>query len=210
MVAAKGVGEVRVRPDQVEITVGVSVRNTTLEDVRSDVDDTSAAIISQLNDQGVNSDDVQTSFISLQPVYTFEDVTGDSTPDYYLGEQDITFLLRNISNYNDVIQGLYNAGINTISGITFKVSNQTEYESEARSRAVQNAVDIATELVDALGVRLGRIYSITDETNTQPPGPYPVAESSSSGNGPSIAAGQIVITSTVNLSYFIVGQGDDD
>ena len=70
LVNVNGVGEVRVQPDQVMLSMGVEVREKSLEQARKQADSKAAAIIAYLNKQGISEKDIQTSYMSIYPIYT--------------------------------------------------------------------------------------------------------------------------------------------
>jgi len=203
LVTVTGTAQVNATPDQAIITVSVTERNTSVDTVRTNVSNKSAALISYLEGQGVDKNDIQTSFISLQPI--FNDSTGvETTPDAYESQQSLTFTLKNLNNFDTIIGGLFQNGANSIDGVTFQIANQTTFVDQARNMAIQNAMNIATDLAQAVNNGLGNVYSIQDQTNIPPPIVIPVsslATAQSGDNGPSVAGGQVTITSTVLVSF---------
>src|SRR5687768_15644367 len=85
LVNVNGIGEVRVQPDQVILSMGVEVREKTLEQARKQADLKAAAIITYLKKQGVNEKDIQTSYMSIYPVYTSGEY-GKASPDFYTAQ----------------------------------------------------------------------------------------------------------------------------
>ena len=68
LVNVSGVGEVRVQPTEVVVSLGVETREKTLEAARTETDKKAAAIISYLKKQGVEERNIQTSYVTLQPI----------------------------------------------------------------------------------------------------------------------------------------------
>ena len=204
LVNVQGNGRVRVPPDQVEVTVGITQRANTVAAVQSQVDTVSANIIAYLKRNGVEDRDIQTTVVSLYPFYN--DTTGDGQvrPVFYTASKSITFTLRNVARFDRVLAGLYGVGANTVSGVTWKLDDPQEAKQEAKRRAVAQAQEIAEALTDELDVSVGDVYSVNDQThdNQYYPVVYGAADFRGS-SGSSVARGVVEVTATVSVSYYI-------
>ncbi|HEY4651917.1 MAG TPA: SIMPL domain-containing protein [Pontibacter sp.] len=208
LVSVTGVGEVRVQPDQVVLSMGVEVREKTLEQARKQADAKAAAIISYLKKQGVSEKDIQTSFMSVYPIYTSGEY-GKASPDFYTAQKTMTVLVRKLNKFDDLMSGLYGAGVNRVDGVSFQVTDIEKYRAEARKKAVANAKQKATTLTSELGAKTGRVYAINETTTGGRPMPI-YAESAmmktmndAAADGPSIAGGEVIVTSNVSVSFVI-------
>ncbi|WP_299824416.1 SIMPL domain-containing protein [uncultured Pontibacter sp.] len=207
LVSVTGVGEVKVQPTEVIVSLGVETREKTLDAARKETDKKAAAIISYLKKNGVDTKDVQTSFVTVQPVYNRGEY-GITTPDMYLAIKTMTVKIKKLDKYDEILSGLYGVGVNRVDGIQFQVADMEKYKAEARKKAIANAKQKATLLTGELGAKVGRVYIINESTNGGGPRPmYKTAmmESASfdAGGGPSIAGGEVVISSSVDVSFII-------
>src|SRR5687767_5191614 len=73
LITVTGKGKVRLPPDQVIVTVAVELRHESLDQVLKENDSKTAAIIAYLKKQGIGSKDIQTSYISVEPYYSYEE-----------------------------------------------------------------------------------------------------------------------------------------
>ncbi|MBC5773661.1 SIMPL domain-containing protein [Pontibacter sp. KCTC 32443] len=208
LVNVNGVGEVRVQPDQVILAMGVEVREKTLEQARKQADAKAAAIISYLKKQGVSEKDIQTSYMSIYPIYTSGEY-GKASPDFYTAQKTMTVIVRKLNKFDDLMSGLYGAGVNRVDGVQFQVADIEKYKAEARKKAVNNAKQKATALTTELGAKVGRVYAINESTNGGRPIPlYAEAammktQDSAGAEGPTIAGGEVIVTSNVSVSFII-------
>ena len=212
LVSVNGKGRVRVRPDFVEITVGIDQRGKTVKQLQDDVDAKSASIISYLKRNGVKDRDVQTSQVNLSPYYSYTGSEYGSTQvDFYTATKSVTFVLRDISRYEKVLSGLYKLGVNTVSGINFKVDDAQAQKQEAKRRAVAQARKIAEALTEGLNVTVGKVYSLDDQTyDTQVfPIVYAPLEFRRSGSDTTIAGGEVEVTATVAVSFQLMNEQQD-
>lgn len=206
LVTVTGVGEIRVPPTEVIINLGVETRANTLEEARKETDKKAASIISYLKRQGVSERDIQTSYVTLQPMYTGGEF-GKTSPDFYHAQKTMTVRVKRLNRFDDLLAGIYDAGVNQINGINFQVEDEERLKEQARRRAVADAKRKATVLTSELGARVGRVYAINEIERGRGPQPmYKAAMMEASYDrsaGPSIAGGEVVVSTEVNVSFLI-------
>ncbi|GAB3534856.1 SIMPL domain-containing protein [Pontibacter brevis] len=208
LVSVSGVGEVRVQPTEVVVNLGVETREKTLDAARSETDKKAAAIINYLKKQGVEAKDIQTSYVTLQPMHNGGEY-GRTTPDFYLAQKNMTVTIKKLNRFDEILSGIYGVGANHVHGINFQVSDLNRYKAEARKKAVADAKQKATALTGELGARVGRVYAINDGGSAGGPGPLyksailMEAAAYDGAGGPSIAGGEVVVTANVDVSFII-------
>jgi len=210
LLSVQGKGEVRKEPDKASISIGVLLRNFTLESTREGADKKSADIIAYLQDQGINSTDIKTSYVTLQPYYDYSQVNdGDASPDYYIASKSLTFILRNLTKFDDIMEGLYANGVNSFNGIEFQIDDEEEQMILAKRRAIRNAKEIANVFAEELDIEVGRVYSVSDQS-TERGSPVPYYSNSDNvkvydgTTGPSIAGGVVVIEAYVDVKFYVI------
>lgn len=205
LVSTSGLGEVRVQPDQVVFRVGVELREKTLEETRKQADQRTAALISYLKKSGIEDKHVQTAYLSIQPVYSGE--YGQTTPQFYQATRTISVTLKKIDNFDELMTGLYKAGANRVDGISYETSQLRKYQDEARKKAVQDARQKAVLLASELGAKVGRPYQINEGGNGGPQPMYyaktAMREMSMDAGGPTLALGEIIVSSVVEVSFLL-------
>jgi uncharacterized protein YggE len=209
LVSVNGVGEVKLEPDEVVINLGVEMREKTLDQARKQTDNKAAAIIAYLRKQGVDAKDIQTSHVNLQPIYTSSEY-GKANPDFYMAQKTMTIVVKKLNRFDELLSGLYDNGVNRIDGIYFRVSNVEKHKAEARKRALADAKQKANAMTSELGAKVGKVYSISEQSmGGAPRVQYAKSamvmeqDMAQSGGGPSIAGGEVIVTSIVNVSFVI-------
>lgn len=209
LVTTSGTGEVKVQPDEVVISLGVESRSKTLDEARKQTDDRVAAIINYLKKNGVDSKNIQTTFVNVSPVYT-GDYYGQTSPEFYIAQKSMTVTLKDIRKFDEVLAGVHKAGVNRVDGIEFRTSELQKHREQARKLAVQAAKQKAIALTAELGAKAGRVYRIEEVASEGIPRPLfgkmsnRMAEAvAMDAGGPTIAAGQITISATVDVSFII-------
>lgn len=207
LVSVEGKGEVKVQPDEIVLNLGVETRDRTLETAREQTDKKVAAILTVLKKAGVDAKHVQTTYMSVQPIYSGENY-GQSTPDSYMAQKSMTVTIRNISKFDEIMAGVYKAGGNRVDGIHYRSTKLEQHREEARKLAVQAARRKADSLTKELGTKVGRVYNITESSSEGYPRPMQnmykgmmMEARTGGGEETTISPGEITITAHVQVSF---------
>lgn len=200
VVNVTGEGIVKVEPDQVLIKSRIEHEGDSAAEVKRQNDEVVDKVISYLSSQGVDKKDIKTEYINLNKRYDYNDKTYS-----YVANQAITITLKDLEDYEKIMKGLLENGLNRIDGIQFKSSEMEKYEKEARKSAVLDAQKRAKELAQPLGQEIGNAVSISemDYNSFQPV--YRMDEavemSAAKGSQQTIAPGELEIKIKVNVAF---------
>ena len=201
-ISVSGEGKIKAIPDQVFISIAVETKGTNATDVKKQNDTTIEKVLQFITKFKVPKSDVQTKSVSLNPQYDYEKKKRN-----YNATQTIEILLKNISQYDALMEGLVDAGINRINSVEFKTSKLTEYQSEARKLAMKEAKSKAEDYVSVLGQKVGKAITITDNTQNYYPQPMYAMKTMAMDQAESpretLAIGEINISATVNVSFLL-------
>ena len=201
-ISVSGEGKIKAIPDQVFISIAVETKGTNATDVKKQNDATIEKALQFITKFKVPKSDVQTKSISLNPQYDYEKKKRN-----YNATQTIEILLKTITQYDGLMEGLVDAGINRINGVEFKTSKLIEYQSEARKLAMKEAKLKAEDYVFVLGQKVGKAITITDNTQNFYPQPMyamkAMAMDQEVATRETLAIGEINITAKVNVSFLL-------
>ena len=201
-ISVSGEGKIKAIPDQVFISIAVETKGTNATDVKKQNDATIEKALQFITKFKVPKSDVQTKSISLNPQYDYEKKKRN-----YNATQTIEILLKTITQYDGLMEGLVDAGINRINGVEFKTSKLIEYQSEARKLAMKEAKSKAEDYVFVLGQKVGKAITITDNTQNFYPQPMyamkTMAMDQEVATRETLAIGEINITAKVNVSFLL-------
>jgi uncharacterized protein YggE len=164
-------------------------------------------VIAALKRVGIADRDIQTSNLSLNPVYAEQrrlpDGRADETPPKITGYQvsnTVTVRQRNLAEFGKVIDTLVSAGANQVNGPTFEVANSDAATDEARIDAVRKARTRAELYASAAGLKLVRVLTISETGGFSPPVPMYRMAMKSSDSTP-VAPGEVALNVTVAVQF---------
>lgn len=198
-----GEGKVKVIPDQATIAVTVETKGNNAKDVKKQNDEKIDAVLKFIKKMNLAPADYKTQRVSLNPQYDYEKKKHN-----YNATQTIEILLRDLSKYDELMEGLVDQGINRIDAVTFQSSKLAQYQSEARKLAMKDAKMKAEDYVSVLGQKVGRAMTISDNSQTYYPQPvYASMKSMESSDTAqpreTLAVGEINIIANVTVSFIL-------
>jgi len=204
IITVSGEGKVKVAPDQASISISIETKGSKAADVKQENDKKMDAILKFIKKSNIASEDFQTQRISLNPNYDYEKKKYS-----YVATQTVQILLKDLSKYDVLMEGLINEGINRIDNVEFKSSKITQIQSDARKLAIKDAKAKAEDFVSVLGQKVGKAILISDNSQAYNPQPrmYTMKASSmdkfESAPRETLAIGEIEITANVSVNFVL-------
>jgi uncharacterized protein YggE len=196
-----GEGIVRVVPDEVTITVRVENTGNEAKALKMLNDNIVNDVLQTIKRMGIKDKNVQTEYVNLSKNYDYNKKTYN-----YSANQTISIYLKDLKKYEPLMDGLMSSGINRIDGISFSSSKEMELKSQARKKAVENALMKAKEYVGVLNQTIGNAVSISEFQNSIAPQPMYKAmamQGDSAGEKETLAPGEIEIRTSVNVRFVL-------
>jgi uncharacterized protein YggE len=167
-------GEVTRVPDIAIISTGVVTRSATAGGAISQASARMARVRAALKGAGVEDRDIQTSNISLNPDYQYENNQPPKLAGYQ-ASNNLTVRFRDIANAGKIIDALVAEGANQINGPTMTIDKPEGALDEARARAVASGRARAELYARSLGLRVVRVVSVGESGSSYPvPPPMPM------------------------------------
>ena len=165
-------GEVSRVPDIAIISAGVVTRAPTATAAISQNAARMERVVAALKRAGIAERDIQTSSVSLNPDYVYEErqpprLTG------YQATNMVTVRFRDIRNSGKVLDALVAEGANQISGPSLTIDKPEAALDEARTRALAAGRARADLYARSLGMRVVRLLSVSEGGGYQVPPPMP-------------------------------------
>ena len=161
------------------------------------------ALVSALEADGVPAKDLQTSGLSVQPLYN---ASGQKITGYQVSNM-VTVTTSNLGGAGALIDDAANAAGNAIrvDNISFSLKDDTALSDQARAAAVRQAEGQAQLMATAAGMSLGHLCSLVD--NSSVPTPLSFASGAPGrATAPStpVQPGQEQVTANVTAVYELV------
>ena len=168
-------------PDMAVFNAGVTTQGNTAAGALAENSRAMTQVIAALKRAGIAERDIQTSNLSIQPIYADPNrdammaarVSGQpyvppppeqSVPRIvgYTANNNVSVRQRDLKDFGKVIDTLAAAGANQINGPMFQMDNQEPALDEARLDAIKAARARAELYANATGLRIERILSINE------------------------------------------------
>ena len=192
-----GEGIVYATPDMVNISISIEKEGLDLKNLRQKNGEAVAQVL-QLLSKEVPMENFQTSYVSL-----YKDDYNKLNK--YRVVQNINIKLEDISKYDNLMNAIFDAGVNRIDGISFGVKNKEKLLQEARVAAIDDARKKALLYAVSLDQNIGKAIKIK-EVNSHFNDIQPVERMSkmslgSTGSDNTLAVGKIAIEAQVNVAF---------
>lgn len=217
-ITVTGKGEIKATPDIATFSVTIDEKAKDMKTARDAASKKSTAIVAYLKNQKIEDKDIQTADYGFSPQYEYGGAVcspngycppGKQILTGYDVTQTITVRVRDTTKAGDVLAGVGSLGASSVSGLTFTVDSEDLLQSQARTKAIDDAKAKAEALAGQLGVSLVRIVGFNEDgTNPRPiymqaKASNSIALSAEAVPTPSIPTGENIFTSNVSVTYEI-------
>lgn len=196
-------GKVSVTPDAVRIFATVSLIAESSKSALESANANSKRVRDAFLANGIDRKDIRTQSVTVYPEYNYSQDRG-STLVGYRASQSFDVVVKNASNAGVVVDAIVNAGgdnlqVNSVSPFLLNTASATE---SARVSAVANAKAKANSYAKLLGVKLGKVISLSEGSSPTFSGPIFAMEKSADG-ATEIDLGQQEVTVTITVKWSI-------
>lgn len=205
-----GEGSVDLAPDMAILSLTVTRQ---AETARAALDANSLAmqdVQAAMTNAGIEARDLQTSDFSIQPNYFYppQQPSGSREPPKIVGytvRNSLIVRVRDIGAVGVILDKSVSLGVNEGGNITLTNADPSGAITSARVKAMQHAIDKASTLAGAAGVKTGRILEISEQSFSPRPIPMARAEMAlgMSADSMPVAAGENTYSVSVNVTFAI-------
>lgn len=193
-ISATGQGTASLPPDKAVISASVQTEATAASDALDQNSRTVAAVIAAVKAQGVGDAGIQTTQLTLYPVYASSTTCNQGQPplpygtvygpaascdepsppptvSYFQVTEGLSVTTTDLSNVPVLVEAMVGAGITQFSGIQYGWQNPEQLQTMAIQAASADAQREAQTLAASLGVTLGPVLSSSLVYSSAPPLP---------------------------------------
>ena len=198
-----GEGSVSAAPDFARVTLGVASTGKTAGEAMAANAKAANALVSLIKAEGVAPADIQTSEMSISPMFS-QPAHGQETAPTITGysvTNNVAVTVREIPRLGALLDKAVTAGANSVYGVGFGHNDTSALLDKARPRAVEDAKRKAEIFAGAAGAKIGRLMVLTEEAGRQPPIAFSRAFAASAPAPTPSEAGEDKLTVTVTARF---------
>ncbi len=216
-ISVYGHADVKVAPNEVEISMSVETHNFAIDKAREENDSKTSDILSMARKYSIEDKYIQTSYMEVEPRYDQKyDANGHESERNFSGyyvTKHISVTLRDISKFEKFIAEALKFGTNYIQNTSFATTELRKYKDQARLDAIRAAKEKAMALAGELGLKLGKPIMIS-ENGIRPSNAYDARWNFSSNlsreeansashpeEGSSVAPGELKVEADVSVTF---------
>lgn len=189
-------------PDVADISSGVVTAAPTAAAALAANATRMTAVVAAVRRAGIATRDIQTSGLSLQPQYRYE----NNQPPVLTGYQatnTVALRVRDLASTGKLVDALVAVGANQINGPNFRVDAADAALDEARTKAVTTARARADLYARASGLHVKRIVSISESGGERFPQPIMMmsAPRAKMADSTPVAAGEVSLAVNVTMMF---------
>ena len=197
-------GETKVVPDMATISLGVQNEAPTAAQAISDNAQKMTRVIAALKKAGLTDREIQTSSLSLNPQYVYQENLPPRLTGYQASNQ-VVVTVHDLARLGPVVDATVNAGADNVGGISFSIDDPHPAEDAARLEAVEALRAKADLYAKAMGYRVARLVTMSEGGGGYaPPPPMPMyAQSMKAERDVStpISAGETKVRVDISATY---------
>ena len=199
---------VKIAPDVADVSIGVRIVRDRADAASQEAATEMAKVVAALEAAGIAVEDIQTTNLSLNPVWNYD--RNPATITGYEAANIVSIVVRDLDGLGALIDAAVEAGATSIDSVSFRLEDTTAVMATAREAAVVAARAKADTLAAAAGVTITHVASISEASYNQPTPIYYGREMAAVAGDAMMAetptyAGQVEIAVTVYITYAIEG-----
>lgn len=198
-------GEVRQRPDQATISLGVTTEAPTAAEAMRLNAVKMNQVIAALKKGGIADRDIQTSGLSLNPQYVYVENQAPRLSGYQ-ASNTVTVVVRDLGKLGQAVDATVNAGATNVGGISFGLQDASAAEDAARLEAAKALQARAELYARAMGYRVARLVTFSEGGGYSAPPPMPVYAMARMDKAEStpVEAGELKVRIDVSATFELV------
>ncbi len=205
-ITVSGTGETSISADVAIISLGVSARDRDVLKAQQQVNATIARIRNALIEKGVGETDINTDYMNIYAIYDYSNDQEQLTA--YSASSTLAIRVTDIDAVGTLIDVSFEAGANTLNGISFSASSTEKARNESLQKAVADARAKAEILAEEAGLKITGIVSVSEGSTSSYENSvsnFAARASETMGKeedaGTVVQAAKLIVNATVVITY---------
>ncbi|MDQ3268862.1 MAG: SIMPL domain-containing protein [Pseudomonadota bacterium] len=193
-------GEARRVPDVGRVSAGVVTQAADANAAMRANAEQMTRVIDAIGRAGIAGRDIQTSGVSLNPQYRYDEnqppaITG------YQASNAVQITVRDLARLGAILDALVSVGANQINGPSLEVEDTQGAYDEARRAALEQAQQRARMYAASLGMQVRRIVSISEGAGMGPPMPMMAMARMEKSSDTPISPGENTLSANLDVVF---------
>jgi uncharacterized protein len=203
VITVTGTSQVFASPDEATVRLGVMEQAATAQEAQGKANAVIQKMLRALSALGIAKENIQTSRMSLSPVYN-QPRPGDMPKiSGYQAQDVLSIRLTNFDLVGKVIDAGTSSGVNTVDGIDFQLRNARGPRTQAYKDAVADARSKADAIASALGLKITGVYDVHADSGGYVPMPRTMGMKMDAAAFTPVEPGQMEVSVNVTIRYRI-------
>ena len=211
LISVTGEGTAQAIPDMATVRFGIVVRDEDPEEARRINAETAKEAMNAIRNLDIDESKLSLQTLRLQPVREYDPETRRQKEKGYEATRELVVVVEELDQLPTLISQLVQKGANRLNGITYGLKDQNAAKDAALVEAVSRAKQKAELMSSALGVRVGEVMQIQEQSMNVPQplmmreaAPQVMLSKSSAAPEPdAYAAGEIEVKATVRITFLL-------
>lgn len=209
VIVVSSTAQVEAPPDEASVRLGVVRQAPTAQAAQDQTNRAVQAILAEIAKLGVPPAKIQTSRLTLNPIYGAQRPDNREAPRVvaYNATNLVSIDLDNLTRIGPVIDAGLTAGANQLEGVRFRLKDDLPMREKALRQAVAEAKKKAETMADALGVRLVGVLEASESgvsvVPREEPGMFYQVRTAEASVQTPVSPGEIDIRASVTVRYQI-------
>ena len=209
VIVVTGEAQIRVAPDEATVRLGITRQSATAQAAQDQANTVANEILAAVTKLGIAATDIQTSRLTLSPVYAPRSPEASQAPRIvaYQASNIVSVRVTDLSKVGPVIDTGLKSGANEVQGVQFGLRDDTAARQQALKQAVSEARKKAETIAAAANVTLGIPLEITEQGISLMKGEFNtgvmMARATADMVPTPVSPGQLEIHANVSIRYRI-------
>lgn len=213
IVSVSGEGSASVAPDRASVRFGVVTQAEEAEAARAQNAEAASRAMNTVRELGIPERQIQMETLRLQPRREYNRETRSYEERGYEAIRQVVVEVDSLELLPTLITRVVQQGANRLDGVQYDLQDRDAVRNEALREAAANARAKAALLAEALGVRLGGVRQINEQSFDFPRPQFravqaeAMAKADADPEPDAYAGGEIEVSASVQVTFDLVPSG---
>lgn len=209
-ISVTGSAEISAEPDQATINLMLQTQAADSAEAKAESDRRLNAFLADLQELGIGEDQIKAANLNISAQYDYQ-----NRQQRFIGFQasrSLSVDVTDLEMLHPVLDTAVSHRVDGIQGIDYQSSREDELKAQARTAAIEDSRQKASELAEAYGAQLGPVYNISYHSGQIARPAFAMADDmavramSAESSGGRFIPGDITFTDHISVVFDLITQ----